>query len=106
MEPIHCAQRTLRRLFVLEVCENIAAGGAMLLDAGDHRLALFRSIGRFAVAIVRIVGGDYVGRVALFRFGYTKRDVALAQSVPCGGDAPRFVAELKCPADTSGQAFP
>src|ERR1700674_2558797 len=77
----------------------------MLPNAGDHRLALFGGIARFAVAIVRIVRGDYVWSVALFRFGYAERDVALAQRVPGGVDEPGFVAELKRRAHTSGQAF-
>src|ERR1019366_6954815 len=79
-ENIHRVQHTLRRLFMLEVGEDIAAGGAMLLNARDHRLALF-------------------GR------GHAERDVPFAQRVPGGFDEPGFVAELERRAHTSRQVF-
>src|ERR1035441_2715618 len=81
-QQIHRVQRAFGRLFMLEVSENIAAGGELLLQAPDHRLTFFGSIGRLAIAIVRVVGGDYVGSIALFCFGYTERDVPLAQRAP------------------------
>ncbi len=95
---------------MLEVGEDIAARGEMLVDAGDHRLAFFGGVSGLAVAVVSEIGGDYVGSVALFRFGHTERDVALAQRVPRGVDErwlaqPRFVAELESRAHRSRQAF-
>src|ERR1019366_7778704 len=109
-QQIHRIQRTLGRLFVLEVGEDIAARGEMLVDAGAHRLAFFGGVSGFAVTVVRKIGGDYVGSVALFRFGHTERDVPLAQRVARGVDErwlaqPRFVAELERRAHRSRQAF-
>ncbi len=76
----------------------------MLANAAGHRLAFFRRVRGFAVAIVRIVGSDYVGSVALFGFGHTESDVAFAQRAPRGIDEPGFVAELKRGANSSRQA--
>src|SRR5208282_277295 len=97
-QQIHRIQRALGRLLVLEVGEDIAARSEMLVDAGAHRLAFFGGVSGFAVTVVRKIGGDYVGSVALFRFGHTERDVPLAQRVARGVDErwlaqPRFVAE-------------
>src|ERR1019366_4704837 len=104
-ENIHRVQHTLRRLFMLEVGEDIASGGEMLLNARDHRLALFGRIRGFAVAVVGVVGSNYVGSVAIFGFGHTERDVPFAQRVPGGFDEPGFVAELERGAHATRQVF-
>src|ERR1700686_219243 len=74
-QHIDRVQHALRRLFVFEVGEGIAAGGAMPPNAGDHRLAFFGGVTGFAITVVGKVGGDHVGSVALFGFGHTERDV-------------------------------
>ena len=61
-----------------EVGEDVAAGGAMPSNACHDRFALFGGIRGFAVAVVGVVGGNYVGRVALFGLGHAKSDVAIA----------------------------
>src|SRR5277367_6162408 len=77
----------------------------MLRDARDHMIAFFFRVGRFAVAIVSIVSGDDIGRVALFGLGYAERDVAFAERVPCGIGKPGFVAKLERSTHGSGQSL-
>src|ERR1035438_9698833 len=61
-QQIDRIQRTLGRLFVLEVGEDIAARGEMLVDARAHRFAFFGGVSGFAVTVVSEIGGNYVGR--------------------------------------------
>src|SRR5213593_3241959 len=76
-QNIHRIQRAFRRLLVLEVSKHVASGGEMFLHSSHHRLAFVGGVVRFAIAIVSVVGSDYVRSISLFSLGDAERDVAL-----------------------------
>src|SRR5258708_34716811 len=75
----------------------------MFMHSTDHRLALFKAVLRFTVAVITEVSGDYVGSDALFGFGNAERAVVLLQereNIVC---KPGFVTEFECCLYASGK---
>src|SRR5580698_5706957 len=77
----------------------------MLLHALDHFFALFSSVDRLAITVVSVVSRNHIWSVALFGFGHTECDIALAQRIPRGIGEPRFMTELERHAHASRQTF-
>src|SRR5882762_883840 len=70
-------QHTLRRLFVLEVSENIASLVCMSAKGLQHHLALVGGIAGLAEAVVSKICGGHVRRSQRFAFSHAEGGVAL-----------------------------
>src|SRR5579862_1301489 len=108
MQQINRVHRALRRFFMLEVCERVTPGGAMLRQALEHCLPFFIAIRRFAVTVVAEVRGHNIWSRALFVLSNAQRPIVFLEQVVNVVREPGLMPKFKrcpCAARQDGKKF-